>query len=211
MQALLKDIEAVPALSRFGRVARIEGLLVEVTGAAGVVSLGGQVRLSDPHGKVIPCEVVGFRDGRAQVMPLGQLDGMTLGARADFTDRPSAIHPSRAWLGRVLDSFARPADGKGVLPQGARAYRLRAQPPSAHARARVAGKLDLGVKALNAFVTCCRGQRMGIFAGSGVGKSTLLAMLARNTQADAIVIGLIGERGRELKEFIEDDLGPEGL
>jgi len=211
MQALLKEIEAVPALRRFGRVARIEGLLVEVTGAAGAVSLGGQVRLQSANGKRIPCEVVGFRDGRAQIMPLGSLDGVSLGARADFDDRPALIYPSRAWLGRVLDAFGRPVDSKGALPQGAKAYPLRAQPPSAHTRARVGGKLDLGVKALNTFVTCCKGQRMGIFAGSGVGKSTLLAMLARNTDADAIVIGLVGERGRELKEFIEDDLGPEGL
>jgi len=211
MRALLKDIEAVPALRRFGRVARIEGLLVEVTGAAGAISLGGQVRLSSSNGKQIPCEVVGFRDGRAQIMPLGSLDGVTLGARADFDDRASLIYPCRNWLGRVVDAYGRAADGKGPLVQGAVGYPLKASPPSAHSRARVGGKLDLGVKALNAFVTCCRGQRMGIFAGSGVGKSTILAMLARNTDADAIVIGLVGERGRELKEFIEDDLGPEGL
>jgi flagellum-specific ATP synthase len=211
MRALLKDIEAVPALRRFGRVARIEGLLVEVTGAAGAISLGGQVRLSSSNGKQIPCEVVGFRDGRAQIMPLGALDGVSLGARADFDDRAAFIYPSLNWLGRVVDAFGRAADGKGPLGQGAVGYPLKASPPSAHTRARVGGKLDLGVKALNAFVTCCKGQRMGIFAGSGVGKSTMLAMLARNTDADAIVIGLVGERGRELKEFIEDDLGPEGL
>jgi flagellum-specific ATP synthase len=211
MLALLKEIEAVSPLRRFGRVARIEGLMVEVTGAAGAICLGGQVRLLSANGRRIPCEVIGFRDGRAQVMPLGPLDGISLGSRADFEDRPPVIYPSRAWLGRVLDAFARPVDGKGALAQGDMAYALRAQPLSAHARARVGAKLDLGVKALNAFATCCKGQRMGIFSGSGVGKSTLLAMLARNTDADAIVIGLVGERGRELKEFIEDDLGDEGL
>ncbi len=211
MLALLKEIEAVSPLRRFGRVARIEGLLVEVTGAAGAICLGGQVRLQSANGRRIPCEVIGFRDGRAQIMPLGSLDGISLGARADFEDRPPVIYPSLAWLGRVLDAFARPVDGKGALPQGEAAYALRAPPLSAHARARVGGKLDLGVKALNAFATCCKGQRMGIFSGSGVGKSTLLAMLARNTDADAIVIGLVGERGRELNEFIEDDLGDEGL
>ncbi|HVV65907.1 MAG TPA: flagellar protein export ATPase FliI [Rhizomicrobium sp.] len=211
MRALFKQIDAVPAMRRFGRVARIEGLLVEVTGAAGAISLGGQVKLSGGPGKQISCEVVGFRDGRALVMPLGSLEGMSLAARADFEDKPAAIHPSSGWLGRVLDAFAEPKDGKGPLPQGPAAYSLRAQAPAAHMRGRVGGKLDLGVRALNAFVTCCKGQRMGIFAGSGVGKSTLLAMLARNTAADAIVIGLIGERGREVKEFIEDDLGPEGL
>ncbi|HWC62287.1 MAG TPA: flagellar protein export ATPase FliI [Rhizomicrobium sp.] len=211
MRALLKDIEAIPALTRFGRVARIEGLCVEVTGAQGAVSLGGQCRISIGNKKVIPCEVIGFRDGRALVMPLGSLDGITLGARADFEDRAPSIHPSRAWLGRVLNGFGEAMDGKGKLPQGATAYPLKAPPPPATARARIGAKLDLGIRALNQFVTCCKGQRMGIFAGSGIGKSTLLAMLARNSNADAIVIGLIGERGREVKEFIEDDLGPEGL
>jgi flagellum-specific ATP synthase len=211
MHALLKDIEDIPVLTRFGRVARIEGLAVEITGAQGAVSLGGQCRISIGNNKTIPCEVVGFRDGRALAMPLGSLDGITLGARADFEDRPYAINPSRAWLGRVIDGFGAPMDGLGPLRQGTRAYPLKASPPAATARARVGAKLDLGVRALNAFATCCAGQRMGIFSGSGVGKSTLMAMLARNSNADAIVIGLIGERGREVKEFIEDDLGPEGL
>jgi len=211
MQALLKDIDSVSPLTRFGRVARIEGLLVEITGAAGAVSLGGQVTITCSNSKKIPCEVVGFRDGRALAMPLGALDGVTLGARADFDDQPQMIFPSTAWLGRVLDAFGRPADGKGPLPHGKIGYPVKTQAPAAHSRARVGAKLDLGIRALNTFLTCCKGQRMGIFAGSGVGKSTILSMLARHTNADAIVIGLVGERGRELKEFIEDDLGPEGL
>ena len=211
MRALLSDIEAIPTLTRFGRVARIEGLAVEVTGAQGAVSLGGQCRISIGNHKIIPCEVVGFRDGRALVMPLGSLDGITLGARADFEDRPASIYPSKAWLGRVIDGFGKPIDGKGILPQGTTAYAIKAPPPPATSRGRMGGKLDLGVRAMNAFTTCCAGQRMGIFAGSGVGKSILLSMLARNSDADVIVIGLIGERGREVKEFIEDDLGEEGL
>jgi flagellum-specific ATP synthase len=211
MRALLKEIEAVPTLTRFGRVARIEGLAVEVTGASGAVSLGGQCRITIGNNRKIPGEVVGFRDGRALVMPLGSLDGITLGARADFEDRPAAIYPCQAWLGRVIDGFGHAMDGKGALPQGPMAYPIKSSPPAAISRARIGRKLDLGVRALNAFATCCAGQRMGIFAGSGVGKSTLMAMLAKNSDADAIVIGLIGERGREVKEFIEDDLGPEGL
>ena len=211
MRALLKEIEAVQPLTRFGRVARIEGLGVEITGALGAVRLGGQVRISIGNNKTISCEVVGFRDGRALVMPLGPLEGIALGARADFEDRPAVIRPSAAWLGRVIDGFGHAMDGKGPLPQGPKAYPLKASPPPATQRARMGGKLDLGVRAMNAFTTCCAGQRMGIFAGSGVGKSILLSMLARNSDADAIVIGLIGERGREVKEFIEDDLGEEGL
>jgi flagellum-specific ATP synthase len=211
MRALLTDIEAIPTLTRFGRVARIEGLAVEVTGAQGAVSLGGQCRITVGNNKKIPCEVIGFRDGRALVMPLGVLDGISLGARADFEDRPASIYPCRAWLGRVIDGFGEPVDGKGPLPQGVIPYALKAAPPPATRRGRIGRKLDLGVRAMNAFTTCCAGQRMGIFSGSGVGKSVLLSMLARNSDADAIVIGLIGERGREVKEFIEDDLGEEGL
>jgi flagellum-specific ATP synthase len=211
MHALLKDIAAISPVRRFGRVARIEGLLVEVTGAAGAISLGGQVRLADGAGRPVGCEVVGFRDGRALVMPLGALDGITLGARADFDNSPAVIFPSAAWLGRVVDGFGNPSDGKGKLRPGTEPYPLKANPPPAASRARVGGKLDLGVRAMNAFTTCCQGQRLGIFSGSGVGKSTLLAMLARNSDADAIVIALVGERGREVKEFVEDDLGPDGL
>src|SRR6202012_3001201 len=118
MHALLKEIDAIPTSRRFGRVARIEGLLVEVTGAAGAISIGGQGRLTSGSGKQISCEVVGFRDGRALVMPLGNLDGMSLAARADFDDKPAEIYPSKAWLGRVIDAFAQPQDNKGTLPQG---------------------------------------------------------------------------------------------
>ncbi|MDR3525912.1 MAG: flagellar protein export ATPase FliI [Rhizomicrobium sp.] len=211
MLPLHAQIEALPTLRRFGKVSRVEGLMVEVTGAAGAISLGGQLRIIPNHGPSIPCEVVGFRDGHALAMPMGSLDGITLGARADFEGVSACIYPSEGWLGRVLDGFGNPTDGKGPLPQGPVPYPLKASPPPAQSRNRVGGKLDLGVRALNQFITCCQGQRMGIFAGSGVGKSTLLSMLARYSDADAIVIGLVGERGRELKEFVEDDLGEQGL
>jgi flagellum-specific ATP synthase len=211
VSSLTEEIEAIQPLRRFGRVARVEGLMVEVTGAAGAVSMGGIAHLASPNGGSIPAEVVGFRDGRALAMPMGALDGITLGTRADFENRPAVIYPCTGWLGRILDAFGNPSDGRGPLPMGPTPYPIKAAPPAAQSRNRVGGKLDLGVRALNAFVTCCEGQRMGIFAGSGVGKSTLMAMLARYSEADAIVIGLIGERGRELKEFVEDDLGESGL
>src|ERR1700733_15078781 len=108
MHALVKEIEAIPALTRFGRVARIEGLGVEVTGAQGAVSLGGQVRLTTSKGRKISSEVVGFRDGRALVMPLGSLEGIALGARADFEDRPASLYPSTGWLGRVVNGVGAP-------------------------------------------------------------------------------------------------------
>src|SRR6478609_2364934 len=129
MRALLKEIETVPPLTRFGRVSRIEGLGVEITGALGAVRLGSQAHLSVGNNKTISCEVVGFRDGRALVMPLGPLEGIALGARADFEDRPASIYPSKAWLGRVVDAFGQPVDGKGALPQGTTAYPIKAEPP----------------------------------------------------------------------------------
>src|SRR5215469_259300 len=131
MRALLSEIETLPVLTRFGRLARIEGLAVEMTGAVGAVSLGGHARLSLGNGKKISCEVVGFRDGRALVMPLGPLDGISLGARADFENRPASIYPCKAWLGRVLSGFGEPMDQKGALPQGTKAYPLKATPPPA--------------------------------------------------------------------------------
>jgi len=134
-----------------------------------------------------------------------------MGCKVYVEAEAGEVHPSRRWLGRVINALGEPVDGRGPLVHGAMAYRLRGTPPSAHARMRVGGKIDLGVKALNAFTTACQGQRLGIFAGSGVGKSVLLSMIARYTAADVIVIGLVGERGREVQEFIEDDLGPEGL
>ena len=134
-----------------------------------------------------------------------------MGCKAVITSRESVVHPSNAWLGRVINALGEPIDGKGPLPNGGLPRKLRSAPPPASERARVGPPLDLGVRALNTFVTCCEGQRMGIFAGSGVGKSVLMSMLARNTQCDTAVIGLIGERGREVQEFIEDDLGEEGL
>jgi flagellum-specific ATP synthase len=121
------------------------------------------------------------------------------------------VRPSPLWLGRVINAMGEPIDGKGPLPQGPSPMPYRNSPPPAHSRKRVGAPLDLGVRALNTFLTCCRGQRLGIFAGSGVGKSVLLSMLARNVDADITVIGLVGERGREVQEFLQDDLGDEGL
>jgi flagellum-specific ATP synthase len=144
-------------------------------------------------------------------MPFGSLEGVRRGCRALVSAALAAVRPSFGWLGRVVNALGEPVDGKGPLPAGPSPYPFRETPPPAHARKRVGAPLDLGVRALNAFATCCRGQRMGIFSGSGVGKSVLLSMLARNTESDVTVIGLVGERGREVQEFLQDDLGPEGL
>src|SRR5262245_6756854 len=144
-------------------------------------------------------------------MPFAPLEGVRRGCRALVTSVAGAVRPSAGWLGRVVNALGEPSDGKGPLLHGPSPYAFRNAPPLAHARRRVGAPLDLGVRALNTFITCCRGQRMGIFSGSGVGKSVLLSMLARKVNADVSVIGLIGERGREVQEFLQDDLGEAGL
>ena len=162
-------------------------------------------------GRKVMCEVVGFAEGNTLVMPFSAVDGIGMGARVEVCQTEAVIHPSNDWLGRVIDAFGRPADGKGHLGSGTQSYPIHISPPPAHMRKRLGGKVDLGVRAMNTFLTTCQGQRMGIFSGSGIGKSTLLAMMARNTNAEVNVIGLIGERGREAKEFIEDHLGEAGM
>src|SRR5207302_2614200 len=139
------------------------------------------------------------------------LDGVCRGCRAAVSTNAGAVGPSAGWLGCVVNAMGGPIDRKGPLPFGPSPCPIRNPPPPAHARRRVGTPLDLGVRALNTFTTCCRGQRIGIFSGSGVGKSVLLSMLARNVAADVSVIGLVGERGREVQEFLQDDLGESGV
>ena len=174
------------------------------------MSVGARLTIETGSAK-IPCEVVGFSGGHALAMPFAALDGVRRGCRAVVTTAAGTIRPSERWPGRVVNARAEPIDGQGPLPPGPAPYPYRSSPPPAHSRRRVGDPLDLGVRALNTFITVCRGQRMGIFSGSGVGKSVLLSMLARNVSADISVIGLVGERGREVQEFLQDDLGAGGL
>ncbi len=211
VDSILSEIDRHPAEMHFGRVANVVGLLIEVAGLDGAVSVGDHCVIHARGDNRTACEVVGFRDGRALVMPFGSVDGIGMGARVEVGGAEPLVHPAPAWLGRVVNAFGQPVDDKGPLPAGGQSYRIHADPPPAHERNRMGGKVDLGVRAMNTFLTCCRGQRLGIFAGSGVGKSTLLSMMARNTDAEVSVIGLVGERGREAREFIEDHLGEEGL
>ena len=211
MKSLVAAVERLDPLTVSGRVAAVNGLLIEARGGLSRLAIGARAEIVRFADKPIAAEVVGFRDNRALLMPFGPVEGVAPGAEIRIQPLGSAVRPTKAWLGRIVDSFGQPIDGKGPLPQGIAAYPLRASPPSAHTRARVGARLDLGVRAMNVFTTCCRGQRLGVFAGSGVGKSVLLSMLAKNADCDAVVVGLIGERGREVREFIEETLGEEGL
>ncbi|MEO0393470.1 MAG: flagellar protein export ATPase FliI, partial [Pseudomonadota bacterium] len=206
-----KLLDGVDAVREFGRVTAIQGMLVEVAGIQHALAVGGRCDIEARDGRIVPAEVVGFRDRKALMLIYGAVEGIGLGCEVEVSRDEPLLFPADAWLGRIVNALGQPIDGKGALPQGRMGVPFRNTPPPAHKRRRIGAKIDVGVRGINTFLTCCRGQRMGIFSGSGVGKSTLLSMMARYTTADVIVIGLVGERGREVQEFIEDDLGEEGL
>jgi flagellum-specific ATP synthase len=156
-------------------------------------------------------EVVALDDAGVHLLPFSELEGVGLDARVTLTRGLDRLRPSPDWIGRVLDPLARPLDDGPAPSWGDAIYPLHARPPPAHQRRGFGPRLDLGVRALNLFTPCCRGQRMGVFADSGVGKSTLLSMLARHSNADALVLGLIRERGREVNALLHHGLGSAGL
>ena len=189
---------------RHGLVSNLIGLIIEATGLQAEV---GEVCLvgTDRNRAAVSAEVVGFREGRTLLMPLGELHGIGPGTRVLATGAPFRVAVGNGLLGRIVDGLGVPDDG-GPAPGGI-ARSTIASPPGALSRPRISERVGLGVRALDGLVPCGRGQRLGIFAGSGVGKSSLLGMIARSTSASINVIALVGERGREVREFIERDLG----
>lgn len=210
LSSTARSIAALPLETRYGRVTAVRGALIEVEGLAGAAQIGARIDIDTPDG-MIPSEVTGIEAGLAQCMPFREPQGLRSGTIAWLHPGALSLRPCDAWLGRMVDGLGRPVDGKGELPLGATRQPIKAPPPPAASRARVGERIETGVRALDLFVPLCTGQRLGLFAGSGVGKSVLLSMLARWTECDVAIIGLIGERGREVQEFVEDDLGPEGL
>lgn len=195
-----------------GRVSELIGLVVESRGPSARVGERCEI-LTQGHRTGTPpldAEVVGFRSGRTLLMPLGDPAGIGPGQTVVASGAALRVHVGRDLLGRVLDGLGRPIDGGPPLSEG-RNRAIDAPPPPPMGRPPIEEPLSLGTRAIDGLLPCGRGQRLGIFAGSGVGKSTLLGMMARHTTADVNVIGLIGERGREVREFLERDLGPEGL
>jgi flagellum-specific ATP synthase len=196
---------------RHGRVRDLIGLIVEATGLE--AEIGEVCSIDTGRGRpAVPAEVVGFRAGRTLLMALGEAVGVGPGARVSATGRALRVDVSDDLLGRAIDGLGRPIDGMGPTAGASSASRdVHAGPPDPLERPRIRERVSLGVRALDALVPCGRGQRLGIFAGSGVGKSSLLGMIARSTSAEVNVICLVGERGREVREFIERDLGPDGM
>ncbi len=209
LRSLTKDLEKRAPVRGYGRVTRVIGLTIESEGPN--AHLGELCHIRGGRGaEPLPAEVVGFRENRILLMPLGPLSGLAPGAEVVGTGQTMSVSLGEDLLGRVIDGLGKPIDGKGVF-KGEELYPVHNQPPDPMTRLRIKEPLSLGVRSIDSLITCGRGQRVGIFSGSGVGKSSLLAMCARYTSADVTVIGLIGERGREVRDFIEKDLGPEGL
>ena len=208
-RALLNIIEGVDPLTRFGRVSQIIGLVVESLGPP-EVALGEICLLGDPGQESMQAEVVGFKGKRVLLMPLGEIEGIRPGTMVSSTRGPLYIPVGEALQGRILDGLGCPIDGKGKIHSVERRS-VHNQPPAVLSRRRLKEPLGTGVRAIDGMITCGKGQRMGIFAGSGVGKSTLLGMMSRSSEADVNVIAMVGERGKEVLDFIEENLGDEGL
>jgi len=194
-----------------GRVTRVHGLLIESRGPQAIIGEICRIELGDEIGKrQILAEVVGLRDDIVQLMVYSQTGGIKIGSRVIASGTQLDVAVSSKLLGRILDPLGRPMDGKGDIESHIR-YPAMADPPAPNSRPRIKDRISTGVRAIDGLLAVGRGQRLGIFAGSGIGKSTLLGMIARNTSADVNVVALIGERGKEVNEFLEKDLGPEGL
>ena len=194
-----------------GRVEQVVGLVIESSGPAASVGEACWITAAGGTGDPVLAEVVGFRQHRVLLMPLGEMRGLGPGSEVVRTGQPFKVAVGEALLGRVIDGMGKPLDGKGALGPTRESYPIHREPPPAMERRRIALPVPTGVRAIDSLLTLGEGQRLGIFAGSGVGKSTLLGMIARNTEADINVIALVGERGREVRDFLERDLGEKGL
>ncbi len=208
VDALRSQVRHLPPVQRVGTVTAVTGLVIESDGPN--LGLGElcQVRSSRSDFSV-RAEVVGFREHRLLLMPLGDMAGIHVGCDVAACERPPLPRPGPEMLGRVLDALGRPFDGLGILPVERRSP--QSAPPHPLRRQRIRLPFVTGVRAIDSMVPFGRGQRLGLFAGSGVGKSTLMGMITRGSEADVVVVALVGERGREVREFIEKDLGPEGM
>lgn len=209
--ALISVIEKTDPYKRYGKVIRVVGLMIE---SEGPVANIGEVCLIHPSTKdaaPILSEVVGFQNEKIILMPFREVNEVGSGCLVEATGNPLKVKVGRSLAGHVLDPLGKPLSDEIQLPKGLKGYKTDRLPPNPLSRPMIRRPLHVGVRAIDGFLTMGEGQRVGLFAGSGVGKSTLLGMIARNSNADINVIALIGERGREVKEFIENDLGEEGL
>ncbi|MFN3274433.1 MAG: FliI/YscN family ATPase [Paracoccus sp. (in: a-proteobacteria)] len=208
IESISRQIAALRLTRHYGHVQAIRAGLIRVAGLNDRASVGDRVMIALQHGSV-GGEIVGLGPRHAEVLPEGVTEGLSVGAGVELLFAPR-IAPCDGWIGRIVDPFGQPLDGR-PLPQGACPRAFRAEAPPAAGRRRLGARLPTGLAVFDTLLPLVQGQRIGLFAGSGVGKSTLLSQLARGVQADVVVIAMIGERGRELREFTERTLGPEGM
>lgn len=206
---LTATVKSLSAITRTGFASGTDGNIINVKGLSDLARVGDFVRIMPGKGDAILGEVLSLTPDHICILPEKGTSGLSLNDRVDYIGT-SDIAPDKSWLGRIIDPFGRPLDEKPLM-KGAEIRPVLASPPPAAQRGRLGPRLETGIAACNTFLPIVQGQRMGLFAGSGVGKSTLLANLSKGIEADFVVIALIGERGRELREFVEDTLGPEGL
>ncbi|MDO6727942.1 FliI/YscN family ATPase [Cognatishimia sp. 1_MG-2023] len=207
---LKNKIASLECTSICGRVQSIVGMSLTVAGLQRAVGIGQRCMVNGSRGPIL-AEVVGANHDGLRLLPFGTWDGVAVGDPVELIQHEQGICPDDSWIGTVVDGLGKPLSLAPNFKRGRNRSTGRNGPPPAFGRRRVGQKLQTQIKCIDVFTPLCQGQRMGVFAGSGVGKSTLMAMLARNTNADVIVIGLVGERGREVQEFIQEDLGPEGM
>jgi flagellum-specific ATP synthase len=208
---LLNEIEMLDSYKRYGKVSRVVGLMIESQGPEASIGDVCHIHIGTTNKKrKVTAEVVGFRDEFVILMPFTNINDISPGSIVEATSKPLQVKVGTGLIGRVVDSLGQPIDGS-LLPKGLSNVGTDQSPPNPMERPTIDESIDVGVRVIDSLLTVGKGQRVGIFAGSGVGKSTLLGMIARNTTADLNVIALVGERGREVREFIERDLGPEGL
>ncbi|MEC1157015.1 flagellar protein export ATPase FliI [Cytobacillus horneckiae] len=210
IERLIEEIEAADSYKRYGRVKRVVGLMIESQGPESSIGDVCFIHIKGKRKRMIKAEVVGFRDEDVILMPYTTVADISSGSLVETTSKPLEIKVGSSLLGQVIDPLGEPLDGS-KLPHGLTAVPTEENPPNPLSRPPISSPIEVGVRLIDSLLTVGNGQRVGIFAGSGVGKSTLLGMIARNTKADLNVIALIGERGREVREFIERDLGPKGL
>ena len=207
---LIEEIDQLDTFKRYGRVKRVVGLMIESQGPESSIGDVCYIHVGHKRKRIIKAEVVGFKDEDVILMPYTTINDISPGSLVEATSKPLEIKIGAGLIGSVLDSVGQPLDGS-ALPKGLSSVPTDQDPPNPLQRPPISSPIEVGVRMIDSLLTIGIGQRVGIFAGSGVGKSTLLGMIARNTTADLNVIALIGERGREVREFIEKDLGPEGL
>lgn len=209
MQSIAGRMRRLRMTRHFGQVIGVQGGLILVAGLDSHAALGDRVVFGLRAGGELAGEIVALQAGQVAILPEGPAEGLAIGTPVELVFAP-LLAPANSWIGRIIDPFGQPLDGRPIAP-GGQERGFRPPPPPAAGRNRLGARLDTGLAVFDTMLPLVRGQRMGLFAGSGVGKSTLLSAMARGVAADVVVIALVGERGRELREFVEEVLGPEGM